>query len=173
MREDYLLAGFRMFPLHDETGKRTAERMFPYLLGLALLPTGCCIYGMTSWMFILDSLLPNAYLMHRFRQFQRAPAKATASAFFYSSLWHLLTLMVMFSFRCERKSRPRTSSEDLDEEAVAVKPFEELRNALKKWCIHCQIPALAWKEQALQKYCPFPTKYLQLAKIPFSSSKEE
>eukprot|EP01068_Selenidium_serpulae_P009195 Selendium_serpulae@DN5170_c0_g1_i1.p1 len=37
-RKDYSSVGFRMFPLNDDTGRKTATMMYPYMLTLLLLP---------------------------------------------------------------------------------------------------------------------------------------
>ncbi|KAF4724441.1 Protoheme IX farnesyltransferase, mitochondrial [Perkinsus olseni] len=55
-RVDYSRAGYRMFPLTDETGHETAAMCRPYMMALAALPVAASALGVTSWMFAFSGV---------------------------------------------------------------------------------------------------------------------
>ena len=88
-RADYSKANYKMFPLGDETGKYTANIIKPYNAALMALPTVSCAVGATTWMFAVDSIIPNVFFAQRFMAFSKDPSPATARSFFFASLWYL------------------------------------------------------------------------------------
>uniref|UniRef100_A0A0G4I7E2 Heme O synthase n=1 Tax=Chromera velia CCMP2878 TaxID=1169474 RepID=A0A0G4I7E2_9ALVE len=92
-REDYTRGGFKMFPLCDETGKRTAAMIRPWLFGLSALPLVTSAAGATSFMFVLSAAVPNWIFYKQFQKFEAKPSRQTARTFFLHSLWHLFALL--------------------------------------------------------------------------------
>ncbi|EER03539.1 protoheme ix farnesyltransferase, putative, partial [Perkinsus marinus ATCC 50983] len=56
-RSDYSAAGYKMFPLDDDTGHKTAAMCLPYMVGLAVLPVVASGLGVTSWMFAFSAMV--------------------------------------------------------------------------------------------------------------------
>ncbi|EEQ98911.1 conserved hypothetical protein [Perkinsus marinus ATCC 50983] len=59
-RSDYSAAGYKMFPLDDDTGRKTAAMCWPYMVGLAVLPVVASGLGVTSWMFAFSAMVVTA-----------------------------------------------------------------------------------------------------------------
>ncbi|CEL98276.1 unnamed protein product [Vitrella brassicaformis CCMP3155] len=100
-REDYVRGGFTMFPVFDHTGWETADLMRPYLMALCILPLATSAFNVTSYMFVVSSMVPNGLLLWRFTQYDQNPSIRTARTFFRTSLVHILALLGLFVFHCK------------------------------------------------------------------------
>lgn len=100
-RDDYIKGGFKMFPLVDKTGHETAKMIFPYMVGLAALPSVCALVGATSWMFTVDSLVANVLFSRSFTRFANDPNNHTVRKFFLSSLWYLIVMLALFTLHAK------------------------------------------------------------------------
>lgn len=91
-----------MFPLQDnENGLYTAKIMKPYLIALNLLPLISSGFGSTSYMFIIDSFVPNLLVYHKFKEFKLNPTKEKMKSFFSYSLWQILILLCLMVFHAK------------------------------------------------------------------------
>ena len=63
-RKDYAQAGYKMLPLGDPTGERTARACLEYSVYLAALPPACWALGLSSCMFPLEGVVFNLSLIH-------------------------------------------------------------------------------------------------------------
>ncbi|KAF4654962.1 Protoheme IX farnesyltransferase, mitochondrial [Perkinsus chesapeaki] len=149
-RCDYSRAGYRMFPLEDETGHQTAEMCRPYMLALAALPVVASAVGVTSWMFAFSGSVPNIiYYRYGFTKFAANPSNASARRYFLHSVWYLAAMMGFFVLHAQRPHRKGV--EVIDGEGgggVCRSPWilheidmadwrTKFRSTLeKKWCIH-------------------------------------
>jgi len=109
-RADYSKANYKMFPLGDETGKYTADIIKPYNAALMALPTVSCLTGATTWMFAVDSILPNVFFAQRFFVFAKDPSPQTARSFFFASLWHLGAMLALFTLHSKEVDETRESA---------------------------------------------------------------
>uniref|UniRef100_A0A7S3ADQ5 Heme O synthase n=1 Tax=Haptolina ericina TaxID=156174 RepID=A0A7S3ADQ5_9EUKA len=90
-RNDYMQGGYKMVPLTDPTGERTASLCLQYSVYLALLPPACWAAGVTSCMFAVESVGFNGLLLlaaFRFRQ-NHQRGQAHARRLFLASLAYL------------------------------------------------------------------------------------
>ncbi|KAF4673573.1 Protoheme IX farnesyltransferase, mitochondrial [Perkinsus olseni] len=143
-RVDYSRAGYRMFPLTDETGHETAAMCRPYMMALAALPVAASALGVTSWMFAFSGMVPNlVYYRYGFARFSKSPSGASARRYFLHSVWYLGAMMGLFVLHAQR---PHSKDEDKDldgrgswfsHEIDFADWRTEFRAKIeKKWCIH-------------------------------------
>lgn len=97
-REDYKRAGYKMFCIHDDTGKEAVELMAKYMVCLLAYPAlGYWYFGLTSSMFVLDGTLATLIWSWYFWKFKKTPSKQHCRRFFLASVGYLLAMIVFFS----------------------------------------------------------------------------
>jgi heme o synthase len=99
-KKDYANGGYKMVPVADPTGARTARLVERYAAYMIPLPIISSAMGVTSYMFAVESLVVNGYAYMLARKFAENPDKESARAVFKASLWYLpvmLSLMVFHS----------------------------------------------------------------------------
>ena len=95
-REEYAKAGFKMLPLIDPNGDRTAGQALSHTLGL--LPISLCpyIFHLTGVVYLFGALLLGLGFLWFAIQFSRAHTVPRARALFFASILYLpLLLSVM------------------------------------------------------------------------------
>eukprot|EP00923_Selenidium_pygospionis_P017030 GHVN01029942.1.p1 GENE.GHVN01029942.1~~GHVN01029942.1.p1 ORF type:complete len:526 (+),score=120.85 GHVN01029942.1:349-1926(+) len=171
-RRDYQRVGFKMFPLSDVTGHKTAAMIQPYVLATAALPAVSCIFDLTTWMLLVDSAAPNAFLVYKFFQFKNNPSTKTAQAFFATSLWHLMVLMSLCAFHVRPQADtatqpyPSASTHSLSHKVEGFNcPTDRnspvtshIRERLFWYCphSHCLL---------LYRFCPMATAHTAVSRI--------
>ena len=101
-REDYARGGYRMFPMMDPEGTKTAQMCLPYLAGLSVLPFVSSYLGATSWMFAVTGSVPNfIWVKYGFWPFFQSPSKQSSRVFFLHSLWYLIAMYSAFVFHAK------------------------------------------------------------------------
>ena len=91
-RADYAAGGYKMVPLADPTGRHTSAICLRYSLYLATLPFGCYAYGLTSFMFPLESICFNGLMIGaalKFYMNHEQRGAPHARNLFYASLAYL------------------------------------------------------------------------------------
>ena len=99
-RKDYAAGGYKMVPVADPTGVRTAKLVERYTAYMIPLPLIASAMEITSYMFAVESIFINGYVYYLARKFSQESNNKNAKAVFKSSLWYLplmLTLMVYHS----------------------------------------------------------------------------
>ena len=103
-KEDYAAGGYRMAPMLDLNGHKTARMCVPYLAALTALPFVLSGLGVTSYMFAISGSIPNVlWIWLGWRPFSVAPSKATARSFFLHSLWYLIAMYGAFTLHADEK----------------------------------------------------------------------
>lgn len=105
-KADYASGGYKMVPVADPTGVRTAQLVERYAAYMVPLPLAACAMDVTSYMFAVESIFINGYAYMLARNFANDPNKESARKVFKASLWYLpvmLTLMVYHSKTWEQK----------------------------------------------------------------------
>jgi protoheme IX farnesyltransferase len=95
-KKDYSAGGYKMFPLEDETGEKTAKMCFPYMLALTALPFASSALGATSWMFPISGTVVNVVWGKQWYDFYKNPTKMTAKKYFLGSLVYLISAMGLY-----------------------------------------------------------------------------
>eukprot|EP00922_Rhytidocystis_sp_ex-Travisia-forbesii_P052756 GHVS01078269.1.p1 GENE.GHVS01078269.1~~GHVS01078269.1.p1 ORF type:complete len:423 (-),score=42.58 GHVS01078269.1:184-1452(-) len=166
-RDDYKNAGYKMFPLEDNSGQETARMIKPYLAALTALPIVCACCGVTSYMFIFDSLAVNGAMYFQFKKFELKPSKGSARKFFLHSLWHLFALLGLTAYHGHTACRGgdddavidyEGSSPMLDNRSAANEDlFAELRRYLRTKCPHEHV-------KGMQDSCPLHHHTIELCR---------
>jgi len=92
-REDYARGGFQMIPVNDPTGSRTANIILRYSSYLTLLPIITSVTGLTSYMFAVEGVLLNGYLLYISKRFKDDRSNSNARKIFLTSLAYLPALL--------------------------------------------------------------------------------
>ena len=87
-----------MVPCADPTGARTADLVYRYSLMLAPLPVLAAAADVTSWMFAVEGMAINGYLIHLARAFKAERTTQKSSKVFMCSLWYLPALLGLMVF---------------------------------------------------------------------------
>ena len=95
-KSDYTQAGYKMFPLSDQTGKETAKMCAPYMIALGLVPFASSWLGATSWMFPISGTLVNFLYCKQWHDFYTHPSRSTARKYFLGSLGYLVAIMGLY-----------------------------------------------------------------------------
>ena len=112
LKDDYHRGGFKMLiNTHPERVKNVILRY-----SLAMLPIGYFAYlaGMTTWLFAVDSLIPNLLLLYYVKEFYQNPTRERALKIFKFSL---LLLPILMALMLLHKIR---DDDDEDEEEKVV-----------------------------------------------------
>jgi len=138
-REDYKRGGFAMIATSDPDGSRTASLIRQYTLYLASIPIVSSVLEITSPMFAVEGLVLNSYAFYVAHKFDRDRSNANARKVFLTSLWYLPCIMMLFLLH-SRQWHKENATDDLEEEARASSPLENLMHYLqskgKELCIH-------------------------------------
>ena len=103
-KDDYARGGYRMAPMGDLDGSKTAGICAPYLAALCLLPLASSSLGVTSWMFAITGTVPNLlWIKLGFLPFKRMANKQTARNFFLHSLWYLIAMYAAFVIHADEQ----------------------------------------------------------------------
>lgn len=115
LRPDYSRAGYRMMSVtHPDLCRRVAVR---HSLGLVAVCSAAPLLGVTDWVFAVDSLPLNLYMVYlSFRFYQKADSNTSRKLFRYT-LIHLPLLMTLM---CLGKKSKQDKEEELLEKAVVV-----------------------------------------------------
>ena len=130
LRHDYARGGFAMVPVNDPTGARTADLVYKYSLYLAPLPVMAAAADVTSWMFAVEGMAINGYLIHLARGFVADRTTANSKKVFMCSLWYLPALLSLMVFHKKPTENNHEENEGLNAAA------EALRGVGVKACIH-------------------------------------
>ncbi|KAJ1628408.1 UbiA prenyltransferase family-domain-containing protein [Pavlovales sp. CCMP2436] len=101
-RADYSAGGYKMLPLYDPTGKRTASYCLAYALALSLVPVATSAVGVTSAMFAVESVFFNGGLIALALRFRQRASQGRARALFLYSLVQLPVMLTLLVFHGER-----------------------------------------------------------------------
>ncbi|XP_037074010.1 protoheme IX farnesyltransferase, mitochondrial-like [Pollicipes pollicipes] len=127
LRKDYARAGYRIMAVtHPDLTRRVALR---YSLALAALPIVTSACDVTTWMYAIDSLPVNAYLVYLSWRFYRNQESASArrlTRFSYVQLTAGIILMLL--------AKAHYQSEPAPAPAAAPEP-EPAHRSLRDWCI--------------------------------------
>ena len=150
-RKDYAQAGYKMLPLGDPTGERTARACLEYSVYLAALPPACWALGLSSCMFPLEGLVFNAPMVFLAWRFARTPERGQAHArrLFLASLAYLPLFFGCLLLHQRRKA-PAAAEEEADaplalatadvgeEEITAAYAAKqaELKARGREYCVH-------------------------------------
>lgn len=122
IRQDYQKAGYKMLSVVNP------ERVpiETYRWALMTLPLGFCCWvsGLTTPIFILDSNIPNAYLIWASRQFYQEPSSSTARKAFFASLWHLPLFLLLMLFHKSSEEEENEEKEEKEESEESNKSIE-------------------------------------------------
>ena len=96
-KEDYARAGFRMIPLHDATGRRTANEAV--LHAVLLLAAGAAPFflGMNGWVYLVGSTLLGAAFLGSAIRFRQHPTNSAARKLFLTSILYLPLLLILMT----------------------------------------------------------------------------
>ncbi|XP_055331440.1 protoheme IX farnesyltransferase, mitochondrial-like [Paramacrobiotus metropolitanus] len=113
LRGDYSRAGYRMMCVTDPgLCRRTSLRHSVLLSGLCFLSP---VVGLTTWMFALDSLPLNLYMMYLCYRFYESADSQTSRKLFRYSLIYLPSLMILMFISKNRETiKPSTDEERVD-----------------------------------------------------------
>ncbi|CAJ0945090.1 unnamed protein product [Ranitomeya imitator] len=93
LREDYSRGGYRMMSVtHPDMCRRVALR---HCLGLIGLSTAAPVLDVTTWNFPIISLPINCISLTWATSFTGTPIATVPESFFFCSLWHLPTLLLL------------------------------------------------------------------------------
>eukprot|EP00937_MAST-01D_sp_MAST-1D-sp2_P001804 g1804.t1 len=119
LRRDYARGGFKMVPVADPTGSRTADLVYRYSLYMLPLPVLAAAGDVTSWMFALEGTALNAYLIHLARGFKQERTTGRSKKVFMCTLWYLPLLLSLMVFH--KKKKPQvdgdSNGDNVSEEA--------------------------------------------------------
>ena len=128
-----------MIATSDPDGSRTASLIRQYTLYLASIPIVSSVLEITSPMFAVEGLVLNSYAFYVAHKFDRDRSNANARKVFLTSLWYLPCIMMLFLLH-SRQWHKENATDDLEEEARACSPLENLMHYLqskgKELCIH-------------------------------------
>nr|XP_032831964.1 protoheme IX farnesyltransferase, mitochondrial [Petromyzon marinus] len=101
LREDYSRGGYRMMSVVDPAlCRRVALR---HTAALLLLPLLCPPAGLTTWLFPLTCLAPNAYIGVLALRFYTRADRPSARRLFFCSLWYLPTIVLLMILHKARR----------------------------------------------------------------------
>ncbi len=97
-REDYAKAGFRMLPVVDETGERTARSTISHTLGL--LPISLCpfLFKLSGQLYFFGALMLGLGFLYFAIRFARDLSVANARKLFLASIVYLPLLLGLMVF---------------------------------------------------------------------------
>ncbi len=97
-REDYAKAGFRMLPVVDETGERTARSTISHTLGL--LPISLCpfLFKLSGTVYFFGALILGLVFLYFAIRFARELSVANARKLFLASIIYLPLLLGLMVF---------------------------------------------------------------------------
>lgn len=142
-RTDYAQGGYKMVPLTDPTGERTAAYCLEYSLYLALLPPACWISGLTTCMFPIESVVFNGGLLLAAWRFSRNSQRGQAHArrLFLASLAYLPVFLACLLIH-QRRPVPVTMEDRLESEGelkgelIVDETLERIKARGRQLCIH-------------------------------------
>ena len=92
LQSDYKKGGYKMLcTVSPEKVPRVALLWSTFLLPLGAL---CAATGMTSWIFAIDSLIPNLYLLYHAHNFYQDNSNMKARKLFFATLSYLPAFLV-------------------------------------------------------------------------------
>lgn len=137
LRRDYARGGHQMVPCADPTGTRTGRILTNYAVANSIVPFAAYGLGSTTFMFPLESLAFNGYLVYCCRKFQQDSSDENARRVFRTSLWYLPVFMGLFVFHAKEDRR-----EDKEGEPMIFWDnnfLDRARKVMKELCIHERI----------------------------------
>ena len=152
-RLDYAQGGYKMIPLHDPTGEKTANLCLEYSVYLAALPPISWAAGITSCMFALESIVFNGALLLAAWRFSANSSRGQAHArrLFLMSLVYLPAFFACLLVH-QKRSPPKADSEEAGAEGAAeaaapILAFDEsltrLRAHGRELCTHSRASSRA------------------------------
>lgn len=133
-RIDYGRGGFKMVPVLEPNGERTAQLIVRYAWYLSTVPVVSTLTGVTSSMFALEGFVLNGYALYVAHQFQQDRTNAKARKVFLTSLWYLPSFLVLFLLHS--KTWDQKNSEDNVLREIITKYLQQVREQGKKLCLH-------------------------------------
>lgn len=85
-----------MVAVNDPSGQRSADLIFKYAVYLSTIPIATSILGITSYMFLVEGCILNAYLIHLCNGFSHEQTNQRARKVFLATLWYLPLLLAGF-----------------------------------------------------------------------------
>ncbi|KAG2763950.1 hypothetical protein JG687_00001799 [Phytophthora cactorum] len=92
-RKDYGRGGYKMVACNDPTGSRSAALALRYSYYMGAIPIVAALTDATSYMFVVEGTVVNAYTIYLAHKFYAKPNNATAQKVFLASLWYLPVIM--------------------------------------------------------------------------------
>jgi heme o synthase len=93
LRSDYMRGGYQMVACNDPTGARSAKLALRYSLYMSALPFAAAMTDVTSYMYVVEGSVVNAYATYLAYQFYKKPTSSSAQKVFLCSLWYLPVMM--------------------------------------------------------------------------------
>jgi len=137
LRRDYARGGHKMVPCADPTGVRTGKILTNYAVANSVVPFAAYGLGTTTFMFPLESLLFNGYLVYACRKFQNEVSDENARRVFRTSLWYLPVFMGLFVFHSKLDRREDKAAEPMIMWEGTI--LDTARNYMKDLCLHERI----------------------------------
>lgn len=138
-RADYSAGGYKMLPLFDPTGERTAGRCLGYAAALSALPLATSAAGVTSAMFAVESVAFNGVLLVLAARFRERTSQGRARALFLYSLAQLPVMLALLVFHGERLHGGGREGEGQGSGGGGVELVARMRDAGRELCAHERI----------------------------------
>jgi protoheme IX farnesyltransferase len=94
-RAEYAGAGFRMLPIDDRTGRRTAANMIGYCLALLAAGVAPAVVGRAGPLFVAGALILGLFFFATTIGFARNPSEARARRVLRASLVYLPAVLAL------------------------------------------------------------------------------
>ena len=143
-----------MIPCTDETGKRTADLIHRYSMYMTALPIAASVTGVTSYMFAVEGMAINAYLLSLSKRFKDSPTIPNAQKIFMCSLWYLPAVLGLMIFHKQdwiaEADEKKNTTLDIwiqkfverggvylnDDNSYLATQIADIRQRLKEVCVH-------------------------------------
>lgn len=97
-RDDYAKAGYKMLPLYDPTGQRTASQAVSHTLGLLPISLFPSLFGLTGWIYFSGALILGVLFFALAVVFARSLSLQAARRLFLVSILYLPLLLGLMVF---------------------------------------------------------------------------
>jgi len=166
IKKDYSAGGHQMVPCFDKTGDVTSKLLTRYSIALSTLPFASYGLGITSFMFPLESLAFNGYLMHTCRKFHQNSNDENARKVFLTTLWNLPLFMFLMIFHKKDFLPEDASISDSvvlsNQGSINVKSsyedavtdvFRRTKSIMKSLCVHEALTPDSEQDAEMKPFC--------------------
>merc|ERR1711862_202995 len=143
-RIDYSRGGFKMVPCNDPLGDRTSMYITRYTIFLTSIPILSTALDVTSYMFALEGMLLNTYILYLAGKFHYERTNTNAKKIFFASLWYLPSWLVLFLLHSKSwddetlttNKEEENDSKHRDIRLILSKYIAQIKHTGKQLCIH-------------------------------------